>query len=96
MNEVMTADESAAMEAMKADTGPAVEAADVVDVPQEAAATAETPVAVEPRPRKQTSPRRAWFRRARFIRSVSAGRLRKGRFRTSSARWPKCRRRSRS
>lgn len=48
MSEVLTADESAAMEAMKADTGPAVDAADVVDVPQEVPATAETPVAVEP------------------------------------------------
>lgn len=47
MSEVLTADESAAMEAMKADTGAPVEAADVVDAP-EPATEAPAPVAEAP------------------------------------------------
>lgn len=49
MSDVMTADESAAMEAMKADTGPEVDVADVVDVP-EAPASVETPAPVAETP----------------------------------------------
>lgn len=49
MSEVLTADESAAMEAMKADTGPEVDVADVVDVP-EAPAPVETPAPVAEAP----------------------------------------------
>jgi len=45
MSDVMTADESAAMEAMKADTGPEVDVADVVDAP-ETPAPAEMPAPV--------------------------------------------------
>ena len=49
MPEQLTADESAAMEAMKADTGPEVDVADVVDVP-EAPAPVETPAPVAETP----------------------------------------------
>ena len=49
MSDVMTADESAAMEAMKADTGPEVDVADVVDAP-EAPAPAEAPAPVAETP----------------------------------------------
>lgn len=49
MSDVMTADESAAMEAMKADTGPEVDVADVVDVP-ETPAPVETPALVAETP----------------------------------------------
>ena len=45
MPEQLTADESAAMEAMKADAGPEVDVADVVDAP-ETPAVAETPAPV--------------------------------------------------
>ena len=50
MSEVMTADESAAMEAMKADTGAPVEAADVVEVPE---IPAETPAQVAETPAQE-------------------------------------------
>lgn len=49
MSEVLTADESAAMEAMKADTGPEVDVADVVDVP-ETPPLVETPAPVAEAP----------------------------------------------
>lgn len=55
MSEVLTADESAAMEAMKADTGAPVEAADVVEVP-EAPAETPAPVAETPAPEPDKPP----------------------------------------
>ena len=50
MPEQLTADESAAMEAMKADIGPEVDAVDVVDVPETPAPEAETPAPVAETP----------------------------------------------
>lgn len=56
MSEVMTADESAAMEAMKADTGAPVEAADVVEAPEAPAAETPAPVAETPAPEPDKPP----------------------------------------
>ena len=54
MSDVMTADESAAMEAMKADTGPEIAPAEAVDVPETPAETpapvAETPASEPDKP----------------------------------------------
>lgn len=54
MSEVLTADESAAMEAMKADTGPEIAPAEAVDVPETPAETpapvAETPASEPDKP----------------------------------------------
>ncbi len=55
MSEVLTADESAAMEAMKADTGPEVAPADVVEAP-EAPAETPAPVAETPAPEAEKPP----------------------------------------
>lgn len=55
MSDVMTADESAAMEAMKADTGPEVAPAEAVDVPETPAET-PAPVAETPAPEADKPP----------------------------------------
>ena len=55
MSEVLTADESAAMEAMKADTGAPVEAAEVVEAPETPAET-PAPVAETPAPEADKPP----------------------------------------
>ena len=55
MSDVMTADESAAMEAMKADTGPEIAPAEAVDVPETPAET-PAPVAETPAPEADKPP----------------------------------------
>jgi len=55
MSEVLTADESAAMEAMKADTGPEIAPAEAVDVPETPAET-PAPVAETPAPEADKPP----------------------------------------
>ena len=55
MSYVMTADESAAMEAMKADTGPEIAPAEAVDVPETPAET-PAPVAETPAPEADKPP----------------------------------------
>jgi len=56
MSDVMTADESAAMEAMKADTGPEVDVADVVDAPEIPVVETPAPVAETPAPEADKPP----------------------------------------
>ena len=56
MSDVMTADESAAMEAMKADTGPEVDVADVVDAPEAPVVETPAPVAETPAPEADKPP----------------------------------------